>query len=551
MDAGPFFVLGAWAPLPSHIVAKDRPEHYQPTPTAKKAVTTLPQQIPTKVFVAGHKSAPCMRGPGREFLPTDLTKGNIECTRPEAKADSITDETPLGLWSRSGFASRNSAGRRGSGSTPSSPPPSAVLELPTVAAVLRTAKLLLQPTHAIERQFYEDCYRACRVMPATTTAVPSSNVNNAAGRCAGGRTDGGPYLSSIPEVALRLSCLGHRMVVRRVTDSRHYWSRSMTNMFCYCVLPDTGIGYVLDPSFKDHFRAAMMSDRYRDIWECLPPLFVGPPAKLVQLVQVLCTELQVSFKNSDCLLPPWRAFTCNIYRWMSPVFRDLPVPLRRPMPAGKKSGTMDMIPAADAQAFLRACAELMVNTPSALPRSSTAVATVAPSSSVSSVALATAGGAPGAAARSLVTGSSTAVAVQRQGTCTTNASGLSGSAVEGKGRGMGSRSLAASRGCGAARCPLAASSGDGTSQPMPHGSDGGGAVERMEVADGAVNAPTATKAAASSAARAPLHTVVGFELRQHVTVQPHVQEYAGGEEAMDAALTRNSMANVSATTTAS
>ncbi|GLI66593.1 hypothetical protein VaNZ11_010513 [Volvox africanus] len=421
----------------------DRPQHYQPTPTARKAIATLPQPIPTKLLIAGHKKTACMRGPGREFLPIDQAKGT-ECARSEAKAGSSSDETPLDVWARSSYASRNSVGRCGSGSTSTSPPRRASPELPSVEDFLMTAKFLLQPTHAIERQFYADCYCACRVIPATTTAVPS----NPAGRSVdGGAAPLGPhptpqrsYLSSVPEVALRLSCLGHQVVVRRVTDSRQYWSRSMTNMFCYCVLPGTGIGYVLDPNFKDHFKSNSMSDRYRDIWECLPPLFVGPPTKLVQLVQALCTELQASFESGRLILPPWRSFTCNINRWMSPVFRDVPVPMRRPVPSGSSSGAPGMIPAANARAFLLECEQLLANTPSARPESSrAAVATAA----------ATANGALGAAAPGIVT------------------------------------------------------------------------------------APTAPKSAARGPPPQAHMVVLGFELRQPATVQPHVHKYAGGGGAMD------------------
>ena len=130
------------------------------------------------------------------------------------------------------------------------------------------------------------------------------------------------------------------------------------------------------------------------MWECLPPLFVGPPAKLVQLVQSLCAELQASFESSGRQLPPWRTFSSTINRWMSPGFQDVPVPLRRPMPqqqqpelppqaagsggavggvagvaggngsGGRSGSTAGMIPAAEAQAFLRVCEELLAGTPS-------------------------------------------------------------------------------------------------------------------------------------------------------------------------------------------
>ncbi len=93
-----------------------------------------------------------------------------------------------------------------------------------------------------------------------STAATASPVASAAGD---GMAAPVPHLSNVPEVALRLSCLGHRVVVRRVTDSKHYWSKSMANLFCYSLLPGTGTGYVVDPVFREHFRAGRMSDRYR------------------------------------------------------------------------------------------------------------------------------------------------------------------------------------------------------------------------------------------------------------------------------------------------
>ncbi len=98
---------------------------------------------------------------------------------------------------------------------------------------------------------------------------------------------------------------------------------------------------------------------HRDIWECLPPLFVGPPAKLAQLVQLLVGELHASFESCGRQLPPWRTFNATINRWMSPAFRDVPVPLRKGAQA-LPLGTPGLIPAADAQAFLRTCAKLVL-----------------------------------------------------------------------------------------------------------------------------------------------------------------------------------------------
>lgn len=150
MDAGSNYVVCAWASLPSHVLTKDRT---QTTPTVGKLTETHPRQLIPHLHIDGLRRVACMRGPGREFLSIDSTKGAIECPRPQAKADSSSDETPVDLGSRGGLVSRISSGRRGNGSASSSPPRGAlVAELPTVAEVLRTAKVFLQPTHAVERQ---------------------------------------------------------------------------------------------------------------------------------------------------------------------------------------------------------------------------------------------------------------------------------------------------------------------------------------------------------------------------------------------------------------
>lgn len=203
----------------------------------------------------------------------------------------------------------------------------------TVAEVLRKVKSLMQPRTLQEHQFYSDCYQACEVQPCSSL-----------------------HLDDIPEVAVRLCRQNYKMVVRRVMDSKLYWSKSMTSVFCYCVLPGTGVGYVLDPNFKEHFKTGHMSIRYRDIWECLPAIFVGPPAQLIPLVQLLCQEVVKSFEEAGRQLPPWRNFATTIDRWMSPSFKDLagPNPPSQPAPALALSNYTQQYTAAETQ-FKLAC----------------------------------------------------------------------------------------------------------------------------------------------------------------------------------------------------
>ena len=85
---------------------------------------------------------------------------------------------------------------------------------------------------------------------------------------------------TIPQLAVALSAsvsrMGCRVIVRRVTDSKQYWSKSMGRTFVICTLPGTGAdgssasapmqiggGLVIDPNFKDQFSTPQMTQRYR------------------------------------------------------------------------------------------------------------------------------------------------------------------------------------------------------------------------------------------------------------------------------------------------
>ena len=95
----------------------------------------------------------------------------------------------------------------------------------------------------------------------------------------------------VPELAVALSaavsCLGCRVLVRRVTDTKHYWSKGTGCTYAICVLPAAqhrpslagvaaagfrvsepppsavGTGLVIDPNFKAKFSTPVMSSRYR------------------------------------------------------------------------------------------------------------------------------------------------------------------------------------------------------------------------------------------------------------------------------------------------
>ncbi|KAL6745201.1 hypothetical protein V8C86DRAFT_70813 [Haematococcus lacustris] len=144
----------------------------------------------------------------------------------------------------------------------------------------------------------------------------------------------------LPDLALALRAQGWVTLVRKVIDSQAYWTKSMTNSFCYCLLPlGSGSGpgpkhqgYVVDPAIKDYFQAAAATPRYQAVWGALPEVFVGPASQLVPLLQLLCAERAACFQAQGRQLPPWRSFTATQGRWLSPSFQDVAAPAVTPSP---------------------------------------------------------------------------------------------------------------------------------------------------------------------------------------------------------------------------
>lgn len=68
----------------------------------------------------------------------------------------------------------------------------------------------------------------------------------------------------------------------------------------------------------------------RDLWDSLPQAFVGMPCQLLPAVQLLCSEMELSFLESGRPVPPWRNCSATLSRWMSDVFTEMEVPQGTP-----------------------------------------------------------------------------------------------------------------------------------------------------------------------------------------------------------------------------
>jgi len=205
--------------------------------------------------------------------------------------------------------SRSAVRPLGGGGRPEAPAPAPGRrrDEPVAEAALHLAALTA-PTSYFEHKLITDAARAVAAEPA----------GPADGACSVGR------------VALRLRAQGYAVAVRRVTAcGREYWARGAAGGAFLTVLDAQGGGgeYVVDPSFPELFAVAYTSERYGALLAALPRVFVGLPCQLLPCVQLVCAEMEESFRSSGRPLPPWRALSATLARWTGDAFVEVDVPL--------------------------------------------------------------------------------------------------------------------------------------------------------------------------------------------------------------------------------
>jgi uncharacterized protein (TIGR01615 family) len=113
-----------------------------------------------------------------------------------------------------------------------------------------------------------------------------------------------------------LQNLRHSFLI--LSPSAHSSSRSRT--------PNTAEEIVIDPTFRDNFIIAHPSARYSAVLDALPPVFIGTLSKVQPLVELLCAEMALAFKEAGIVMPPWRSLRSMMTKWMPRRSLDLPLP---------------------------------------------------------------------------------------------------------------------------------------------------------------------------------------------------------------------------------
>jgi uncharacterized protein (TIGR01615 family) len=99
---------------------------------------------------------------------------------------------------------------------------------------------------------------------------------------------------------------------------------------------------VLEPDIKAHFVIAKPTHGYRRLVDALPDHFVGTHKRLVELVDFVCEQMLVSFRETGMSVPPWRKNKSILSKWFLPTAKS-----------GSQPTTPTGSPASAAQAVLQ------------------------------------------------------------------------------------------------------------------------------------------------------------------------------------------------------
>ncbi|KAF7847875.1 hypothetical protein BT93_L2491 [Corymbia citriodora subsp. variegata] len=75
--------------------------------------------------------------------------------------------------------------------------------------------------------------------------------------------------------------------------------------------------YIAEVSLAGEFEIARPTDRITSLLKLFPPIFIGQPEELKQVVRIMSTAIRQSLKKKGLLVPPWRKNSYMQNKWFS------------------------------------------------------------------------------------------------------------------------------------------------------------------------------------------------------------------------------------------
>lgn len=79
--------------------------------------------------------------------------------------------------------------------------------------------------------------------------------------------------------------------------------------------------YLIEVNLAVQFEIARPTDGYMSLVNLFPPIFVGKPGMLKQILRLMCAAARESIKSAKLSVPPWRRKGYMQAKWFSPYKR--------------------------------------------------------------------------------------------------------------------------------------------------------------------------------------------------------------------------------------
>ncbi|XP_056172190.1 uncharacterized protein LOC130139387 [Syzygium oleosum] len=96
------------------------------------------------------------------------------------------------------------------------------------------------------------------------------------------------------------------------------WDRSSARpagAYEYVDVNAEGTRYIVEASLAGQFEIARPSSHYASLVGVFPPVFVGRPEELKQVIRLMCAAMKQSLRSTGLLLPPWRRKSYVKAKW--------------------------------------------------------------------------------------------------------------------------------------------------------------------------------------------------------------------------------------------
>ena len=129
-------------------------------------------------------------------------------------------------------------------------------------------------------------------------------------------------------LATRLSTVGYRVHIRSALGGNAGTTDCFFNLRNEFLVvagegDDAGTHFIVEARFKEHFAIPHPTERYQGLLEAIPSEVALSPTALAPLVNLLCSEMSLAFKERGLSLPPWRQGKSLLTKWLPAKARDL------------------------------------------------------------------------------------------------------------------------------------------------------------------------------------------------------------------------------------